>query len=445
MNSFVPRDPDLLTKGINSMVERTTDELLLSAENDLLRILLYFPSARLSLHRIISIGHSVGSQNSISWSSPENAWLFNRLTIENDTLTAFDRTNLGDFQLFLASETKHIDGTFSNLIALLDGSDKGFEVSEGAPVEVSGLSKAFLSPTSAGDTPNNTTSTGCDNIALEERRGALDYLFVDNSMAGKPLIASMEKVALRAQECYYTVVWAGAVQTLNQKHRKWECCIDPIPDDKSNDLENADSSTPKTNPSVTLPQHDSEALRVEVQEASEQVRLLSGILRSLSSRLVQNAMPQSLSETWNQDYFNLSSRLDKHMEELDQWVFDDDERNPIRDSEAYETILEQAQELWGDLYDNEHFWSPADVVEAKPAAISGHDMMVVPSDGEEVSVVDFSSRLDEEWGWLDKPSPEVASKEKPGLYEFNEEAWDQFLLRRVHGTPERTIEDAGVV
>ena len=450
-NSIVPRDPDLLTKGINSMVETATDQLLISAENDLLRILLHFPSARSSLHRIITIGHSVGSQTSVSWSSPEKAWLFDRLTKENDALAEFNNTNLADFQRFLTSEMNCTHGVLSNLTTLLDGSPEGSDASEGTSVEVSEWSQALLSPTSPRNTPNNMTWPGREKNTLEGHRGPLDYLFVDNSMKeNKPSIASTDNVALQAQECYYTVVWSAAVQTLNLKHRKLSSAaskfnVDPIPDDESSDPDDADSSIPKTDKAVVLPQHDSEHVRVEIQEASEQVRLLSGVLRSLSSRLVQKAMPQSLSETWTQDYFNLSSRLDIHMEQLDQWAFHDDESNNIRDSEAYETILEQAQELWGDLYDNEHFWSPADVVESQPPTISGHNTMVVPREGGEVSLLDFSSRLTEEWGWLDEPPPEVASREKPGLYEFNEDAWDQFLVNNSHGKSEKIMAASEVV
>jgi hypothetical protein len=427
------------------MIETTTGQLLLSAENDLLRTLLYFPSARSSLHRIISIGQSVGSQDAISWSSPEKAWLFDRLTKENEALEGFDRTNLPDFHRFLAS------GSLSNMTSRFICATESLDAGEGTPMEPTGWAQPLLSTKRPEDTHNKTTSPRSDNDELEAERGALDHLFIDTVEENNPLFLSVEHAALRVQECYYTMVWSAAVQTLKRKQRQWVTVAskfhgEACPDDRAEELfENGESSIQKTVTNTILHQQDSEALGIEIQQASEQVRLLSGVLRSLSSRLVQKAMPQSLTETWKEDYVNLSSRLETHMGELDEWLVHEYENQPIKDSEAYETILEQAQELWGELYDDEHFWSPADVVESQAVSNSGQKMSVGPGDREEVSLVEFSTRLDNEWGWLDDPQPEVAHREMRSLYEFNEEAWDEFLLNGSHDRLEKIMAPSDVI
>jgi len=427
-NSVAPRDPDLLVKGINSMVEKSIEQLLLVVEADLLRTLLDFPSARLSLGRIIAMGHSVGSKNVIAWSTPEKAWLFDLLTQEDGVLDRFDRSNPADFRSFLVSHTSPGNGPLSCSTAVVESAENRLETERGIP-----------SPSdSYEDTENATISQHLNRTALAGKMAALDYLFMDASAEeDSPIIVSDEIAALRVQECYYTMVWCLAVRAFNKKN-EGHAMTSPVPhgdardDTDIVDPENQSSSIMLA--SISYGRKNAEEVGFEIQQASEQVRLLSGLLRNLSTRLLQKAMPQSLTRSWKEDYDRLSSRLAKHMEELDHWLFTDGENHPVGDSDAYETVLEQAYEQWGELYDDGHFWSPADVVLSQPEPDIYKEIMKAPMDAEEVPMEDFSRRLDDEWGWLNDPQPEIDRKTKPAIYDFNDEAWDEFILRSSHDT-----------
>ena len=113
IHGFVPRDPELLTKGINSMIELKADQVLESAENHLLRCLIEFPSARASLLRIMDVNRSSGSEDQITWTRPEKLWLFRRLTSNDPDLIAFGKDNLIDFQTFLSIQQDAFPGAIS--------------------------------------------------------------------------------------------------------------------------------------------------------------------------------------------------------------------------------------------------------------------------------------------------------------------------------------------
>lgn len=435
LNSFVLKDPDILVKGLGSLVGTSNEEFHLSAENELLRTLVHFSSARSSLQRIINIGNEAGSQDIISWTSPAKCWLFDRLMRDNTTLQDFDRTNLASFQSLLSAEDKPCPEALTSPNGLLEDSC-GNLTSVPTDQESTSQRGEMRDRDASLEGVGSAVSTKLQSKSAlgDEQKGALDFLF-EKATAVEDFLSlelSEDEVALRVQECYCTLVWSASVQRLRQKQQTW--FLLKAEQDKA--IESSPENELDVSSDLELVKRECEVLGAEIKTSSEQVRLLAGALRSQSSRLVQRAMIQSLEATWQDDYSILSSRLSKHIAELDQWVPADSEDQEIEESESYETVLEQAQEDWGKLYEDDYFWSEEDVVASQPTTSNvGTEIIAVQASSDVTSIEEFSARLEEDWGWLAEPQTEVAQSKKPGLYEFDEDSWDEFIRRASKNAP----------
>lgn len=446
-NEFVPRDPELLAKGINSMVDVKADRILESAEDDLLRILLNFPIARLSLQRIMAVSRSAGSQEQISWTSPEKQWLFYRLTSDDPALTSFGRGNLMDFQVYLARQegaTRVIsfpNDLIGNNNSAQNDCDAGLEYSgedNETTIVLSPTETEFAESKRLGGEESRTLVLPRVEISpnegtLETPSGKLDYLFHDKSARDNFLVLeSDDKAELRVQEAYLTMLWSSSILTLSQKQEEMTfLALKSLSSNESTHLDDSIQTNMSSTPGSSLLDSDDldtyQSLRSQIQDATNQVRVLSDSLHGLSSRLIKKAMPDegSFSEKWQEDYSGLCARLTKHMRELESWSILDEA--DVTDDDSYETTLERAQLDWGDLYEDDRIWTSTDVMPTSPLPPSG--LGLVQTVEEKESITDFSERINQDWGWLDEPYQDLPQEfEKSGPYEFDEQQWDQYLL-----------------
>lgn len=445
-NGFVPRDPGLLTKGINSMVDLKEDQVLEAAENDLLRCLLRFPSARESLQRIIDVNLSSGSEDEIMWTHPEKLWLFRRLTSQDHDLKAFGRGNLIEFQSYLSSQQDALPGAISEPNepekSGLTRQNRENEMSP-SPSFAQGDTSGHgiggdgktIEPASTTDVESQQAITpqhGRIGSSVIQQKGRLDHLFYEWSSAEDGFVLPEDKVALRAQEAYYTILWSSAVQRLSRRKQELIDTMAIMSPDTNHTTEGGEQTAETgmqlnvTLLQATIGQDAYESLRADIQDATEQVQLLSGALQGLSSRLIQKALPADgwHSRKINKDYQELSARLSQHMNELEKWSIPESEET-IGEDEAYETMLEQNQLEWGDLYDDDRMWSSDDLVQSRlpPATTS-----LVQVGGDDESIDSFSERMEQEWGWLDKATLDNSDQsKKSGPYEFDEHGWEEYL------------------
>jgi hypothetical protein len=442
INGFVPRDPELLTKGINSLVDLQADQVLDSAENDLLRCLLQFPSTRESLQRIIATSNrSSGSKDQITWTSPDKLWLFRRLSSNDPVLIAFGKDNLIDFQAHLSSQQDALPGAISKPAdpGTVGLTQQSHEIETLPPAGDNAETRIdedgqVVQQKPVSDTQSQATISlqpGETDGETVVHRGRLDHLFDTTQSMEGTFVLPEDKVALRAQEAYYTMLWSSSIQKLSRKKQELAEMALQLPyTNKTTEDGNPIAGTGTyLNSSLledTIGLEAYQSLSADIHHASEQVQLLTGALEGLSSRLIQKALPADgwHSRKINSDYKELSARLSQHMNELEKWSVPESET--IGDNEAYETMLELSQLEWGDLYEDDRMWSLDDVVQSRlPPATTNLAQAGV---GDDESIDSFSERMEQEWGWLDEPTFDLTHQsEDHRPYEFDEHQWDEYL------------------
>ena len=75
-NRNIRKSADMFEKGISTVLVRDDDSILVSAETNLLNILVLYSSAR---NAVTSMLETSGTDGTIEWSTPEREWLFSRL------------------------------------------------------------------------------------------------------------------------------------------------------------------------------------------------------------------------------------------------------------------------------------------------------------------------------------------------------------------------------
>ncbi len=454
-NEFVSRDPQLLTKGINALINVKAERILALAEDDLLRLLLNFPAARVSLPRIMDISRSSGSHELINWTMPEKEWLFECLISDDPALTSFGRGNLVDFRAYLACQEGALPGVISNFndrtkndAAMQGSTDYGSDKqdvddenetivfsTEAEPWQRKGSESKLQGTleTSRVDVSPVPTNMQSETVLHQGQSGKLDHFFHDfPSQEYDFAFASDEKAELRVQETYFTLLWSSSILRLSRKQEEMTLvAVKSLSADKPALLDDTmENMTICTNKAMILDSDEDDkyqSFRADIQKATEQVRLFSDTLRGLSSRLVTKAMPEegSLTNKWHDDYSGLCARLTKHMQELDSWSIPDEEE--INDDDTYETTLERAQVEWGDLYEDDQIWSSNDVVPVQSVPPGGIGLVQTGDDKESIDV--FSQRINQDWGWLEEWTPVPQQRdENAGPYEFDEQEWDRYFL-----------------
>lgn len=441
LNEFVPRDPMLLTRGINAMIEVRAEKVLESTEDELLRFLVNFPTTRKSLQNLMDISKMSGSQRHITWTSQDKAWLFDRLLSDDPALKMMGRGNLTSLYAYLAYQ----DGSFLDAPPLVDSKSDRRTMSNESVLEhdddnnlsrshdiKSSATNIVIAEQSTMRVPVNAESTlriidaDGDEPTPQNRGGKLHDLFREFS-AEEIDLASMtdDKAILRVQETFYTMVWSSSILGMSQKLQEMAVvATTSLPTSRSDGYE---GSMIDVLPNTDLPRHDAldtyQSLRTEIHNAAERIQSISSARRALTSHLVQEATPDEvrLSTKWMKDYKILSAQLTEHMRDIDRWSIPDNQ--DISDDETYETILERTFDEWGDLYEDDRLWSPDDITRAHLPI--DDDSNSVANDKNEESIGAFTERINEEWGWLEESwlvSPQ--SHSKLGPYKFNEQDWD---------------------
>ena len=450
-NDFVPRDPDLLAKGINSLVHLKSDSLLQSAENDLLRCLWNFPSTRMSLKQIINIGQLSEYQQNVSWTCHEKAWLFHRLTSGNLSMDLCGKEILAEFETTVSGTSEACIGELSNGTSL-DSRSRNFDASGESgsfpddAIESKAVAKRVSSFSRLGDEIGSDEShpTGGEigrtigspsaEKLIGSSNGNLDFLF-NSAEEGAPTL-SEEEAKLLVQETYYTLLWASSIQILEQKQNEMAKVASELSVQEemtrlsdSGEFENDQGQNLSAVGRTTAIESSYQLLGKEVRDASAHVSVFWSALRGLSSRMIQRslAMESSLSSSQANEYSKLAARLTEHMADLESWSIAGTGNED--DDVPYETVLERTQMEWGDLYEDDHIWSEHDIARSSQQAAD----TVVSNDAEAENRVEepidmFMARLEQDWGWLEEPkNGTLINLEKPSFYDSDETEWDELF------------------
>ena len=253
-----------------------------------------------------------------------------------------------------------------------------------------------------------------DPLFLLQEEGVLTVDFPDG-------VPAEDRAALSVQEMYTTLLWTTEVRRLARIREKLAAAASKLIElSTSTNHESKDevsgNATDEANTKPILNRHELMAhcvnLNKQLQDSTATVQVLTESATRISQHLVQCAATNGITENRiSEAQFNsLKKTIDGHLDEIHRWsVPDPDEL----EDDPFEDYLEQAQNEWGELYEDHRMWTVEDIVhESPPLELDPDKIENLPGfeylfqdatendNGE--SFEDAVDRIDREWAlWLD--------------------------------------------
>lgn len=316
------RDPALMEVGISSLLKPDTERQARSAEDALLRTLIFHGRARTALKNMIDARDAVGFSLELNWSSPAKSWLFDALLGRAEELpTSIDEPQV--LREYLAnlpscpfnSRSKEIDGDSTEL------------------------------PQSAHESNSFTE---------------LDQFFDTMDEASTLHVFNPRLVELEVQQYYSTLLRAAATRKLN--------VLKLAMDDVVQKMGEKSSSKRDDQSDADVESDDCESSDKEFRRLAEDILRTSRTLQSLtnaaylaSSRQLHASITTRqgslTSETLQEE---LAAKLDEHLSSLQMNPSASEVNRHQRIQESAQETLEKVEENWGQWYDDDYQWSPHD-------------------------------------------------------------------------------------
>ena len=341
-NKALNVDPSLMLKGVASLIKQDADSMHSAAEDEILRLAVRSPSARLTLKRAIEARLAVSDENPILWSAIEKEWLFSELV-----------QNLGSIPSACNTTSELRD-----LLAKKTNAPKG----------------AFFAR------PYDEVLT---TVPPEE--GSLDRYFKD---VGPVVTLSQELESFRAQELLSVLQMTGVSRDTEIILEKLDSIIDG-------------GNTDSTNTSLTSNSHLTDLLGRLQSNARK-----SALYRASSNRVTKKLVDQigrdksegRMSVSFQKELCSMVEEYVANFQELEPAEYFPHDPN----EEMYEDTIERLREEWGDWMDDDFDWRNDRSRRNSNAAwlqnhLSDEDL------AEEETLEEGLARIHREWaGWIDK-------------------------------------------
>jgi hypothetical protein len=437
--SFKP-DSSLNENGLASIVEQDVRNMIESAENTLLRILVKDSTARSVVKNMLTARQAVNFGGDIKWSTSDKQWLFDLLVygVDASSDTCITESDRYELRYVLAHHPTVPPGAFSPMDV------------EPIAQQATLMSSSDLAPTDKLDRADalvelaqiDENSEKKDlSRKLQSSIGTLDTFFEDEIITNERFIhddiIEGTRNELAVQETLVSLLWASAAlkskniqaelvsysKSLNENNllkvkkigdssnaAKNHILAGSIEEAQSIDfVENADqqlrniaSTVMNTNEVedeiFTFDKYQSELLTQlrdttctlhALKESSNRIALR--LLDESSSTGVEGSISHSLQ-------VDLASKLDDHVRDVLQYdLYPEPGINDI----PYEIELERMAEEWGDWYDDDYVWTPGESSKVSTMNQLTDNQVVLPeSDIDQETLEDFFERVDREWnGW----------------------------------------------
>jgi hypothetical protein len=313
------RDPALMEVGISSLLKPDTERQARTAEDGLLRTLIFYGRARTSIKNLIAARDAVGFSLELKWSSPAKAWLFDSLlgrAVELPT-SIEDPQALRDFLSNLPSSPCN---SRSKMIE-----DDGTE-----------LPQSFH-----------------ENDSFTE----LDYLFDTVDETSALHVFNPRLVEFEVQQHYSTFLRSAATTKLTELKQAMDDVVQRLGEESGSKIDEQ---------SVVCKASDPEFQRLaeEILSTSRTLQSLTNAANLASSRQLHASITTRqgglTSEALQEE---LAAKLDEHLSNLQLTPrapeVDRNQRIYQNDDSAPET-LEKVERDWGQWYDDDYQRSPLD-------------------------------------------------------------------------------------
>jgi hypothetical protein len=317
----VDRDPAFMDVGITSLLKPDMERQARSAEDGLLRTLIFHGRARTALRHMIDARDAVGFSLEPKWSSPAKSWLFNSL--------------LG--------RAKELPTSIEEPRVLRDF-----------------LAKLPSSPFSLRSNGIEDSGTESAQFAHESE---LDHLFDTVDETSALHVFDPRLFEFEVQQYYSTLLRAAATTKLNELKQAMEDVVQKMGGESSS---KRDDQWDADEESVGCDSSDEEFRRLaeDILSTSRTLQALTNAANLASSRQLHASMTTrqgSLTSEALQE--ELAAKLDAHLSSLQMNAsaseVDRHQRIHGDDESAQETLV-KVQQDWGQWYDDDYQWSPHD-------------------------------------------------------------------------------------
>jgi hypothetical protein len=421
-------DASVIETGLASLVEQDVSNMIISAENTLLRILVNDGSARSIVKNMLSARLAVNYGSDIHWSCPEKQWLFDVLVDRFDS-TSEEHTEPHELRTFLTQLPDAPPGAFSNdslNVAVHQATLLPKESVIPNVLDVEPPTQSLLTALAPVDSAEFSASLAVSSLPNPSKSssGSLDIFFaselspIDSGDDDADVILGTRN-ALAVQEALVTLLWASMAlksKLLREKFVATEMkafnslsalsaevkkpTLEPPPVVAlSNSTFSAlpgDEAT-ESSPALDVSQVD---LLQQLRETTLSLQSLQASTHRIRTRLLDESASTGIEGSISRALqLELASQLDDHVRA--GWKHFPP---PGINDAPYETELERMATDWGEWYEDDYIWTPgaSAAMQVSPIPRMAENVSGDVSASDRESVDDFMVRINREWSdWVD--------------------------------------------